>query len=95
LKWIVERLEGKAGAVDTPIGRTPEKASLDTSGLQLSDEQLELLLGVDAEVWKQEAALIGPDYARFGDTLPEALWAQHRALLERLERAPAKLVAAE
>ena len=95
LKWIVERIEGKAGAVDTPIGRTPDKASLDVEGLNLTDEQLDLLLSVDPEVWKQEAALIGPDYARFGDRLPEALWAQHRALIERLERASANLVAAE
>ena len=95
LKWIVERLEGKAKAVDSPIGRTPDKASLDTSGLSLTDEQLDLLLSVDAEVWKDEAALMAPDYAKFGDRLPEELWAQHRALIERLERAPAKLVAAE
>ena len=95
LKWIVERLEGKAQAVDTPIGRTPDRASLDTTGLNLSDEQLNLLLTVDADVWKEEAALIAPDYAKFGERLPEALWEQHRALLERLEQASAKLVAAE
>jgi phosphoenolpyruvate carboxykinase (GTP) len=95
LKWIVERLEGKVGAVDTPIGRTPDKESLDTAGLNLSDDQLSALLKVDPEVWKEEAALIPPDYAKFGDRLPEALWEQHRALLERLENASAKLVAAE
>ena len=95
LKWIVERLEGTAGAVDTPIGRTPDKESLDTSGLNLSDDQLSALLTVDPEVWKEEAALIPPDYAKFGDRLPEVLWEQHRALLERLENASAKLVAAE
>ena len=95
LKWIVERLEGKAGAVDTPIGRTPDRASLDVSGLSLTDEQLDLLLTVDPEVWKEEAALVAPDYAKFGDRLPETLWEQHRALLERLERASTELVAAE
>ena len=95
LKWIVERLEGTAGAVDTPIGRTPDKESLDTSGLNLSDDQLSALLTVDPEVWKEEAALIPPDYAKFGDRLPEVLWEQHRALLERLGNASAKLVAAE
>ena len=95
LKWIVERLEGSAAANDTPIGRTPARESLDTSGLNLSDEQLDLLLTVDPSVWKEEAALIAPDYARFGDRLPETLWAQHRALLERLEQASAELVAAE
>ena len=80
---------------DTPIGRTPDVESLDVSGLTLTDDQLKALLTVDPEVWKEEAALIPPDYAKFGDRLPEALWAQHRALLERLENASAKLVAAE
>ncbi len=95
LKWIIERLEGKAGAVDTPIGRTPDRASLDVAGLGLTEEQLDLLLTVDPDVWKEEAALVAPDYAKFGDRLPETLWDQHRALLERLERASAELVAAE
>ena len=96
LKWIVERLEGKADAVDSPIGRLPTPESLDTSGLDLTDEQLELLLSVDPEVWIEEAALIPADYNKFGDRLPAALWAEHAALLERLEQArAARLVAAE
>ena len=96
LKWIVERLEGKADAVDSPIGRLPTPESLDTSGLDLTDEQLELLLSVDPEVWIEEAALIPADYNKFGDRLPQALWAEHAALLERLEQArAARLVAAE
>jgi phosphoenolpyruvate carboxykinase (GTP) len=94
LKWIVERLEGKAAATDTPIGRLPEKESLDVEGLGLTEEQLELLLSVDPEIWTQEAALIPADYAKFGERLPKALWEEHEALVERLRRS-AKLVAAE
>jgi phosphoenolpyruvate carboxykinase (GTP) len=93
LKWIVERLEGKAEAVDTPIGRLPAKASLDVEGLGLSAEQLDLLLSVDAEIWRKEAALIPPFYEKFGERLPKALWAEYQALLERLE-APARAMAA-
>jgi phosphoenolpyruvate carboxykinase (GTP) len=85
LKWVVERLEGKADAVETPIGRVPTKDSLDVSGLDITDEQLDLLLTVDREVWKEEASLIAPDYEKFGDHLPQELWDEHRALLERLE----------
>ena len=53
------------------------------------------MLDVDPDVWKQEAALIPADYAKFGDRLPEALRDQHRALVERLEVASARRVAAE
>ena len=38
LKWALERIEGKAAAVDTPIGRVPAPDSLDTTGLDMDDE---------------------------------------------------------
>jgi len=90
LKWIVERLEGRADARPTPIGNLPTPASLDTAGLGLTDKQLELLLSVDAEVWKEEAALIPAFYEKFGDRLPQGLWDQFDALMERLGETPAK-----
>ncbi|RAK60838.1 phosphoenolpyruvate carboxykinase (GTP) [Phenylobacterium hankyongense] len=86
LKWIVERLEGRAEAVDTPIGRLPAPGALDVSGLSLSEDQLELLLTVDADIWRQEAALIPPFYEKFGEHLPAALWTEYRALVERLSQ---------
>jgi phosphoenolpyruvate carboxykinase (GTP) len=87
LKWIVGRLEGRAEAVDTPIGRVPAEGALDLSGLALSDAAVALLREVDAEVWREEAALIPPFYDKFGDRTPAELWAQYRALVERLTEA--------
>ena len=84
LKWIADRLEGSAEAVDTPIGRLPTKDSLDLSGLSITDAALETLLSVDPEVWAEEAALIPDFYKKFGDRLPGALWDQHAALNQRL-----------
>jgi phosphoenolpyruvate carboxykinase (GTP) len=92
LKWIVERLDGKAAAQETPIGRTPAEGSLDLTGLDISDEHLDLLLNVDAEVWREEASLVPEHYERFGDRLPKALWDQLAALNARLapKSAPAE-----
>ncbi len=84
LKWIVQRLDGEAEAVDTPIGRLPTKDSLDLSGLNLTDAALTTLLSVDAEVWAEEASLIPDAYRKFGDRLPQELWAQYEALNQRL-----------
>jgi len=95
LKWIAERLDGTAGAVDTPVGRTPDRASLDLSGLDLSDTDLSTLLDVDAEVWTEEAALIPAFYEKFGERLPRALWSQHAALTQRLAANRAASIAAE
>ena len=85
LKWIAERLEGKAEAVDTPIGRLPAKGALDVEGLDLTDAQLDLLLTVDPVVWKEEAQLIPAHYEKFGERLPQELWDEFDALNERLE----------
>ena len=87
LKWIVDRLEGHAEASDTPIGRVPSRESLDVSGLGLTEDQLDLLLTVDTDVWREEAALIGPAYEKFGDRLPQDLWQEYQALVSRLEAA--------
>jgi phosphoenolpyruvate carboxykinase (GTP) len=97
LKWIVERIDGVARAVDTPIGRLPAAGSLDISGLNLTDAQLKTLLTMDADVWRQEAALIPAFYQTFGDRLPKALWREHEALIERLRKdaGASAMVAAE
>ncbi len=97
LKWIFDRLDGKADAVDTPIGRVPTRASLDVTGLSLSDKQLSLLLTVDPAIWTKEADLIPAFYERFGEHLPAELWDEYRALVVRLKtaNAPARVVAAE
>jgi phosphoenolpyruvate carboxykinase (GTP) len=86
LKWIVGRLEGKAEAVDTPIGRLPTAEALDLTGLDLSPAQLKLLLSVDPDVWLEEAALIPPAYEKFGERLPKALWREYEKLVARLQK---------
>ncbi|MEU6034876.1 phosphoenolpyruvate carboxykinase (GTP) [Actinomadura sp. NPDC047616] len=84
LKWIVERLNGRADAVKSPIGHLPTRESLDTEGLDLDEAALDTLLSVDPEVWKQEAALVPAFFETFGDHLPKELWDEYRALLHRL-----------
>ncbi|MGW0833118.1 phosphoenolpyruvate carboxykinase (GTP) [Streptomyces prunicolor] len=84
LKWIVERLDGKAEGVETPIGVLPAKGALDTKGLQLSESDLDFLLTVDKDVWREEAALVPDHLNTFGDHTPKELWDEYRALVQRL-----------
>jgi phosphoenolpyruvate carboxykinase (GTP) len=84
LKWVSERLAGKGEAVETPIGLVPTKDALDVSGLDITDEQLDLLLTVDVETWREEASLVKPHYERFGSHTPQELWDQLSALEQRL-----------
>ena len=84
LKWIVERLDGTAEGVETPIGVLPTKESLDTEGLDISEADLDFLLTVDKGAWREEAALVPDHFNTFGDHTPKELWDEHRALVERL-----------
>jgi phosphoenolpyruvate carboxykinase (GTP) len=64
----------------------PSPEALDLSGLDLTADQLDVLLSVDTEVWREEASLIPAAYERFGGRLPKALWRQFEALNQRLGR---------
>ena len=73
LNWILARCEGKADAVETPIGYVPKAEDIDLEGLDISLDTLKSILAVDKDLWSAEADGIEEFYAKFGDRLPEAL----------------------
>jgi phosphoenolpyruvate carboxykinase (GTP) len=73
LKWVFERVDGDAAAVETPIGLLPTPDGLDTSGLDIDPADLEALLAVDVAGWRDAIPQIREHYARFGDDIPAAL----------------------
>ncbi|NJC21176.1 phosphoenolpyruvate carboxykinase (GTP) [Arthrobacter pigmenti] len=73
MKWIIERLEGKADAVETPIGYVPAPDSLDLTGLDLTPADVEEAVRVDAEEWDAELEGIEQWYQQFGESLPKEL----------------------
>ena len=85
LVWMCERIEGKAGAQETPIGYLPNAGDLNLTGLDLPPENIHELLRVDCEAWKAEIPDIERHFARFGDRLPTRLRDQLTALQKRLE----------
>ena len=86
LKWIVDRISGKGEAVETPIGYLPTTDGIDTSGLDVSEQQMEELLHVDTNEWLNEIQSIREHYERFEDTLPKALSDELDALETRLRQ---------
>ncbi|MEU4213791.1 phosphoenolpyruvate carboxykinase (GTP) [Actinoplanes sp. NPDC026623] len=87
LKWIVERLDGKADAVETPIGHVPTADALDVSGLDISRADLEAVLRVDTDEWLAEIPQVEEWFTKFGDKLPAVLWSELDALKARLNAA--------
>jgi len=73
LKWVFERVNGDAKAVETPIGLLPTPDALDTNGLEIAEDDLRELLSVDTEGWKEAIPQIREHYAQFGSDLPAAL----------------------
>jgi phosphoenolpyruvate carboxykinase (GTP) len=86
LAWIFRRCEGRAEAVQTPIGLVPPvgQGGIDTGGLDVGDEAMRRLLEVDPECWAEQLPQMHEHYAKFGDRLPSALRAQLETLEERL-----------
>ena len=84
LKWIVERIEGQADAIETPIGLVPTRGALDVSNLDLAPDALDTLLRVDPQVWIGEAARNRAYLDSLGDGLPPSLLRQQAALEEAL-----------
>ena len=84
LKWIFERMEGTASAVETPIGYVPEGGSIDISGLAGMEASMDSILKVDAAEWLAECDLIAEHQEKFGDRLPKELAEQFEALKNRL-----------
>ena len=86
LKWIFERCNGTANAVDTPIGRLPRPEDLDVGGLDIPAANLSKLLNVDVEGWLGEIPLIHQFFDQFGERLPKALRDEVNRLEQRLKK---------
>ena len=73
LKWIFERLEGKAEAQKTAIGFLPATDSLDIDGLSINTTDLEAITSLDTDGWREAVPQIREHFALFGDRLPAKL----------------------
>jgi phosphoenolpyruvate carboxykinase (GTP) len=86
LLWILDRVQGRGAATESPIGHLPTKESLDVRGLDLSPETITEILAVDRVTWEKEIADIDVFFAKFGDRFPAALKAERDALAARIKK---------
>jgi phosphoenolpyruvate carboxykinase (GTP) len=100
LEWMLKRVAGEVGAVETPIGNLPRTDDLNVEGLNLTDGALAELFRVDNAEWREEEAAIGEYLSGYGPHLPDALKAEHARIVETLDAeappsaAPARAAAA-
>ena len=87
LKWIIERVEGKADGVSSPIGIVPGSDDLDVSGLDVNDADVAEALAVNPEEWRAELPQIEEWFDFLGEKLPTGVRDEFEALKQRLSDA--------
>jgi phosphoenolpyruvate carboxykinase (GTP) len=89
LKWIVQRVKGRASAVESPIGWMPRYKDIDWEGLDdFSKEDFANIMTVDREAWKQEILDHEELFSRMYDRLPKEFLFMRELLLSALWRSP-------
>ncbi|MBC8105702.1 MAG: phosphoenolpyruvate carboxykinase (GTP), partial [Anaerolineae bacterium] len=91
LEWIIRRCEGKAAAVDTPIGHVPGKADVNLDGLNLNDYALTQLLHIDESGWSREFEAISDYLEEYGPRTPAALKAEAKRIANLLNAVEEKV----
>jgi phosphoenolpyruvate carboxykinase (GTP) len=89
LKWIVDRVHGRADAVKSPFGLMPRHQDLNWQGLDFKSDVYDGLMAIDREKGREEAESQKELFDSFEDKLPAEMEAQRKALLDRLAEAPA------
>jgi phosphoenolpyruvate carboxykinase (GTP) len=73
LEWVFKRVSGDGDAIETPIGFVPTKDAINVDGLNVTSEDMDTLLAVNADDWRAEVPLIREHFSQFGDRIPTAL----------------------
>src|SRR5438552_9651207 len=88
LQWIVERCEGRAAGVETPLGVAPRYHDLNWQGLDFTPAKFNQVMQIDRSTWNKELSSHDQLFQKIGKKLPEALRTQRESLDRKLETAP-------
>src|SRR5262245_56778503 len=77
LEWMIGRVTGQAGAIDTPIGALPDVSHINLEGIALGEEAKQKLFGFDRAGWQAEFEGLSGFLDEFGERLPGALRTEH------------------
>ncbi len=88
LRWIVERVRGRAYAVESPIGWMPRYEDIDWEGLPFSRERFAELMAVDRAAWMRELAAHEELFGLLYDRLPKEFLFMRELIRSSLWRSP-------
>ena len=73
IRWISERVSGLVDVVETPVGKLPLRSDLDLRDVDISEDAIETLLGIDHDAWLEEIDAISDYFASLGRAVPTQL----------------------
>jgi len=73
LKWMLERVEGKAGGVEHLFGITPRYDDISWEGLSFDAQQFDRITAIDDDAWSRELALHRELFEQLNRGLPPEL----------------------
>ncbi len=85
LKWIIDRIEGKAKGQDNVFGVSPAYAELNWTGLSFSAELFAKVTHIDKAAWQAELKLHDELFTQLAYHLPAELTQAKSALAQRLD----------
>lgn len=88
MKWIVERANGRAIGIESPIGWMPRHEDIDWRGLDFKRDRFEELMSIDRDSWSQEMLLHEELFIKLYDRLPKELRSVRDLIMSGLWRSP-------
>ncbi|MEA1051809.1 phosphoenolpyruvate carboxykinase (GTP) [Lamprobacter modestohalophilus] len=88
LKWVIDRVDGSASAIESPLGWLPAWDDLTWEGLEFKPEQFFNIMNIDKEIARQETVEQDELFTRFGDHLPREMELERELQLARLYHSP-------
>ena len=85
IKWMIDRTESNAGAIETPIGFIPKIDDLDLSGLDVKRKDIEKLLEFDKAGWQKELKEVRAFFRKLGDRMPEELMLEFQKMKDAVD----------
>jgi len=84
LKWMVDRIEGKAGGEDNVFGVSPSYGELNWTGLDFTPAQFATVTSIDKAAWLAELKLHSELFQQLAYHLPKELEATKAQIEQRL-----------
>ena len=84
LKWMIDRIEGRAAGQDTMFGVAPTYGEINWNGLPFTAEQFTTVTSIDKAAWVEEFKLHTEHFDKLAYHLPQELLATQAALQQRL-----------